>query len=279
MNNRSKHRWIRPLSSLCALVVTALALNEFGCLASTRTAPPRAAPRELRVMTYNVNFGLQGDDATLDAMRAPDADIVLVQESNEGWELAIRQRLHGTYPHMAFGHPERMPAGGLAVLSRYPFEVREQSPSDGGFFFAWRLVVHTPRGPVQMLNVHLRPQVTDDGSFVRGHFSTGHLRRREITAHLRNMDPTMPTIIAGDFNESERGEAVRSLTDRPMRSALREFAPNDTTWRWPIGPLVARQRFDHILYDPRAFECVHARVSHEGRSDHEPVIADLRWAR
>jgi endonuclease/exonuclease/phosphatase (EEP) superfamily protein YafD len=279
MNHRPARRWIRPLSSLCALLVTALALHETGCLASTRTAPPRAAQRDLRVMTFNVNFGLRGDDATLDAMGQPQADIVLVQESNESWESAIRQRFHSTFPYMQFGHPDRMPAGGLAVLSRYPFDVREQSPSDGGFFFAWRLVVYSPRGPVQMLNVHLRPQVTDDGSFVRGHFSTGHLRRRELTAHLRNMDPTLPTIIAGDFNESEGGEAVTLLTDRQMRSALREFAPRDTTWRWPVGPFVARQRFDHILYDPRVFECVHARVSHEGRSDHEPVIADLRWLR
>jgi hypothetical protein len=52
-----------------------------------------------------------------------------------------------------------------------------------------------------MLNVHLRPQVTDDGSFVRGHLVTGPNRRREITRHLRALTPGIPAVIAGDFNE------------------------------------------------------------------------------
>ncbi len=254
-------------------------LNEVGYFASTRTGRARAGAAELTVMTYNVNFGVAGDGSTLDAMGEPDADVVLLQETNEAWESAIRQRFQGRYPHMRFAHPERMPAGGLAVLSRFPFEVTHVSPSDGGFFFAWRIVVQTARGPVQMLNVHLRPQITDSGSFVMGRFTTGPLRERELRAHVRTLDPSMPTLIAGDFNESEDGAAVRSALARGMVSALREFAPRDTTWRWPLGPITLRQRFDHVLYDSSQFECLHARATHRGQSDHVPVVVRLRFRR
>jgi endonuclease/exonuclease/phosphatase family metal-dependent hydrolase len=111
-------------------------------------------------------------------------------------------------------------------------------------------VVRTPSGPVQILNVHLRPQVSESGSFLVGRFTTGANRERELRAHLQRMTSDMPTIVAGDFNEDESGRAVRTLTDRGMRSALREFAPRDTTWRWTIGSITVRQRFDHIVYDP-----------------------------
>jgi endonuclease/exonuclease/phosphatase (EEP) superfamily protein YafD len=262
------------LSTLAALSLGAA--NEVGALSSTRTRAPLDGPTDLTVATYNVNFGVAGDASTLDAMGATDADVLLLQETNERWEIAIRQRFYRSFPHMRFGHPERMPAGGLAVLSRYPFEVTDRSPSDGGFFFAWRVVVHTPSGPVQMLNVHLRPQVTDDGSFLRGRFTTGPLRLRELTAHARTLTNDAPTLVAGDFNESEDGAAVRSMLARGMRSALREFAPRDTTWRWPLGPITLRQRFDHVLYQSSAFECVHARAMHAGQSDHVPVVVRLR---
>lgn len=254
-------------------------LNEGGFLASTRTREPRVGAAELTVMTYNVNFGVAGDASTLDAMGDPDADVVLLQETNEAWESEIRQRFQGRYAHMRFGHPERMRAGGLAVLSRFPFEVTHVSPSDGGFFFAWRIVVQTARGPVQMLNVHLRPQVSDSGSFVMGRFTTGPLRERELRAHVRTLDPALPTLIAGDFNESEDGAAVQSALARGMISALREFAPRDTTWRWPVGPITVRQRFDHVLYDASRFECLHARATHRGQSDHVPVVVRLRFRR
>lgn len=268
---------LRALAVFASATIAIGCANEVGWLSSRSTLAPRAPRADLTVMTFNVNFGLAGDAETLDAMASPRADIVLVQESNEAWESAIRQRFSSTYAHMQFGHPERMPAGGLAVLSRFPFEVTDVSPSDGGFFFAWRVVVRTPSGPVQFLNVHLRPQVSDSGSFIVGRFTTGANREREIRAHLQRLSADMPTIVAGDFNEDEGGRAVRTLAARGMLSALQEFAPRDTTWRWTIGSITVRQRFDHIVYDPARFECVHARATHEGRSDHVPVVARLRF--
>lgn len=270
--------WTRRAALGCTIAALFVGCaHHVGWLSSRATLPARTGQQELAVATYNVNFGIGGDQETLDAIANTHADVVLLQETNAAWEDAIRQRFSTQYPHIRFGHPDAMPAGGLAVLSRFPFDVTHVSPSDGGFFFAWRVLVQTPRGAVQMLNVHLRPQATEDGSFLVGHFTTGPLRRRELTAHLATMSNDAPTIVAGDFNEDESGAAVQLLTARGMASALREFAPRDTTWRWPVGPFTVRQRFDHIVYDTRRFECLHARATHEGRSDHVPVVARLRF--
>jgi hypothetical protein len=83
-------------------------------------------------MTYNVNFALAHDRETRDAIGSTDADVVLLQETNDAWAGVIRARHAGRYPHMRFAAPGRMLAGGLGVISRWPFEVTDVSPSDGG---------------------------------------------------------------------------------------------------------------------------------------------------
>ncbi|MFH1150780.1 MAG: endonuclease/exonuclease/phosphatase family protein [Actinomycetota bacterium] len=60
---------------------------------------------------------------------------VFLQESTPGWERQIRARLGHRYPQMAFHHEDG--AGGLAVLSRYPFS-GEVISSAAGWFPAWR---------------------------------------------------------------------------------------------------------------------------------------------
>lgn len=270
----------RVIALAILAVVVALLVHESGMLRSVprRTRSLLRQENDLVVATFNPNFGLAGDRETLDAMAATNADLVVLQESNEDWALAIAGAHRGRFPHMAFRHPDGRPAGGLGVLSRWPLEILGESPSDGGFFVAWRLLVYTPRGPVQVLDVHLRPQVTDEGSFVLGRFTTGPLREREMRAHLTTLDPSLPTIVLGDFNE-EDGAALALVRAEGLRDAAAEHAPGVPTWRWPVGPVTLRQTFDHVLFSTRDFECLDAYVLDAGRSDHQPVIAHLVRAR
>ncbi len=46
------------------------------------------------------------------------------------------------------------------------------------------------------------------------------------------MEFGLPTLFVGDFNESDGGRAIAFLAERGFRSALPEFAPGQTTWRW-----------------------------------------------
>jgi endonuclease/exonuclease/phosphatase (EEP) superfamily protein YafD len=212
------------------ITIAATALAAAACSQPAARARPRpaAGPSDFTVMTYNVNFGIGGDPDTIAAIRAGAADVVLLQETTPRWEEALRDALAAEYPHMAFRHCCR--AGGLAILSRFPFEEREYVPAPSGWFPAWRVIVATPGGDVQMLNVHLHPKVSESGSWVSGYFTTGGVRRDEIAAFAATLEDDLPAIVAGDFNEQPGEGALAWLADRGLRSALPELAGDRTTW-------------------------------------------------
>ena len=249
--------------SLAIVVLVAAA-----CVHRSPTVPATAAGPRVTVMTYNVNFGLAGDSEGIDAIREGDADVVLLQETTAEWELALRAQLSETYPHMQFRHCCR--AGGMAILSRYPVHDGDYVTTDAGMFPAWRVIVTSPVGPLQLLNVHLRPPVSDSGSVVSGHFTTRSVREHEITQLYVLLDETMPAVIAGDFNEEHSGRALQYLRDRGYRDTRPADAP--PTWRWKTSIGTLRSALDHIVHDD-ALVAIDSRIIRRGRSDHLPVIA------
>jgi endonuclease/exonuclease/phosphatase family metal-dependent hydrolase len=223
------------------------------------------------VLTYNVNFGIAGDEATMDALASAGADLVLLQEINLAWEKALRARFGTAYPFIEL-HP-RGGAGGIGFLSRLPVRSSALLKSEGdGWFPGLRVVFGAPFGPLQVLAVHLRPPVSDSGSYVSGHFVVPAVHEREIAGFLAALAPGLPTLVAGDFNEEEDGRALAELGRRGFRSALPEFAPGRPTWRWPTAIGTLERRFDHLVYDP-SLEPLSAGVIDAGRSDHLPVVA------
>lgn len=235
---------------------------------------PSAALR-LRVMTYNVNFGIAGDRAGVEAIASASPDVVMLQETNEVWAAALIAGLGAHLPHHRFAPPQNAwIAGGMGMMSRWPIRSIDTLTGGGGPFFAWRAVVETPRGPIQILNLHLRPPMSESGSWVVGYFSTRADREREARSHVTALDPALPALAVGDFNEEDEGQAIAVFRARGLRNVLPEFQPNADTWQWPVGAITLRFRLDHILAD-RRFRALGAAVVPAGRSDHAPVWADL----
>ena len=248
-----------------------------GLLLVSACARPTRSPRNpdpgkpvLRVMTYNVNFGLAGDGDTLDAIGKGRADVVFLQETTPAWERALRRSYGRRYPHMAFRHSGG--AGGLAVLSRHLFTTASYTRSPFGWFPAWRVVVQSPLGPLQVLQVHLRPPVSDSGSFVSGYLTTGKFRHREISFFSTDLKPGLPTLVVGDFNEDHGGDVVEHLKKKGLYSALEEFHPRKDTWRWQTSLGKLTHTLDHILYS-RELKPLDCKVLEAGRSDHLPLVA------
>jgi len=150
----------------------------------------------------------------------------------------------------------------------------EELPSVNGPFFAWRVVVDAPGGRIQVLNVHLRPPMSDGGSWVVGYFSTRDDRERELAWHVARLDPKLPTLIVGDFNEEHGGRALAVVDRLGYTDAIAQFAGTTRTWEWPAGGLTIRFQLDHLLYDER-FVAHAAGIVEAGRSDHRPIWADL----
>jgi endonuclease/exonuclease/phosphatase (EEP) superfamily protein YafD len=256
-----------------------------GAVALTCNPPPPEKPRplsreksQLKVMTFNVNFGGVDMERSAGVVERSGADLVALQETTPRWEALLRRRLGRRYPHMLFRRGGG--AGGMGILSRYPVrEVGWYSPPPGGWFPAWLLRVQTPRGPLQVLNVHLRPPLGPSGvsSLPVTYFSTRAVRLREIRQHLSSVSGKLPLVVLGDFNEADSGRAVRYLARKGLRSALARYDSRTATWQWRTSLGTVRSRLDHIFHS-RHLRCLGAQVLGEAASDHFPVEAVLAWS-
>ncbi|MEZ4219923.1 MAG: endonuclease/exonuclease/phosphatase family protein [Polyangiaceae bacterium] len=264
MNRRRLLLWV-------GVAIFAAAFGHVGCAENVRE-PRTPAPGQasVKILTYNVNYGLAGDDATLQAILEPDADVVLLQETTSAWESAVRPRATA-YSHVQFR--EGPGAGGMGVLSKYPLREQEWiEPPEGGWFPAWRMVVQSPIGDLQVLSVHLRPQLSERGSVVSGYFTTPPVREAEIAKYFQALDPSLPTLIAGDFNEGRQGLALAHLQRRGFRSRLSEFEKDADTWRWQTSVGTVESELDHVVTDDR-LDVLDVRVLSRGNSDHLPLVA------
>lgn len=273
-----------------AATVIGLTLSAFvaaGCASRPAVATgAQAAAPDFSIVTYNVNFAAPRPDLAVRAVADAGADVVCLQETTPQWEAALREGLGGQYPHMYFRHEPA--AGGIALLSKWPVSPPEFHLATAGWFPACIATVRTPAGPVEVVGVHLRPPVSDRGSFVSGYFTTPPVRRAEIVeihaaATRRGRDREsgpdgsgrgVPRVFVGDFNEGHGGRAIRFLRNRGYRDALRRHAPYASTWRWQAGPIPLRGQLDHILYSG-SLECLDATVLRQGASDHYPVRAEF----
>jgi len=241
-----------------------------------------------KVLTWNVNWGGPRPEAVVRALLEADADIVCLQETTPQWEAYLRPRLSELYPDIRFRHalPELNPdtqtpmpvrlAGGMAVLSKTKGREVAWIESLTTWFGGWILVFETPAGPLQMMNVHLQPSATDDGEItISAYFGTGDRRLAEIERFAEKLQADVPTVVAGDFNEQEGGDAIEWLEGKGLTNSLPEFDRDTDTWRWDTSLIKLRQRFDHILYTPSLY-CYSAEVLNVGASDHLPVVAVFR---
>lgn len=234
-------------------------------------------PLLIVLMTYNLNYANPDFATTLDAIEAADADVVLLQEVSDAWRTALRARFEQRYPHAAF-HVHTRAAGGLAVLSKLPIERDElwaPPAGTGAWFPAERLVVTTAFGPVQLLNVHLRPAL-DRGSWIRGFMTTPDVPRAEIAAHWTRVDRALPTIVAGDFNEDPTGRAVDFLAGQGLARVATAGPPS---WRYEVTSRaktfdLLKMDIDHVMIDGQ-LAARDARVLAAGTSDHRPVVVAI----
>jgi len=238
---------------------------------STRQAEAPVGPH-FRVLTYNVNWGAPQPELAARIIQESGADIVCLQETTPQWELFLRQALKDDYSFAEFRSSKMRMGGGLAFLSKVPAQEVAYIPSDTGWFDGWIMAFKTASGPVQVMNVHLRPPISDSGSWVSGYFSTRDDRLREMQRFYAHSRPAMATLVVGDFNDTDHSQVVEWLKAKPLLNALPQFDHYTPTWQMGTSAITLRRRMDHILYSPE-LRCCSARVLRAGASDHFPVEA------
>lgn len=261
---------IRIVIGVLLLAAAFLALTERG--RSSGQMPEQTG--RVSVLSYNILASAEPSSETLQVIRDAGADVVCLQEVGPAVHRYLSRQLRSTYPHTLYrdavgGY------GGLAFYSRYGLsDVDYLSAAGGGWFPAWIVRAETPAGTIQVLQVHLRPRVADIGGRIVGHFTIGWTHHREIEHFHAALDPTIPTIVAGDFNEGDTSPAIGFVEQAGFTNALPLFDTTTDTWGGPIYGVRIGARLDHVLFTSH-FICTAARVMQGGGSDHYAVLATL----
>jgi endonuclease/exonuclease/phosphatase family metal-dependent hydrolase len=249
----------------CSILISFLAVLLAGCHSIRRAEIPSGP--HFRVLTYNINWGMPRPDLAAEIIRNSGAQIVCLQETTLDWAAHLRAALSRDYPYMDFrDSPGRM-GGGLGFLSKFPQTEVAYIPSDTGWFDGWIREFETPIGPVQILNVHLHPPVTERGGWLGGYFFTGKDRLREMQRFFPARKAGLPMLVMGDFNDTQNSAAIKWLKQQGMTNALPQFDRHSDTWEWQAGPIKLHRRMDHVLYS-QELNCCAAEVIHAGASDH-----------
>jgi len=255
-----------------------ICVNTAICLLSGCASLPKPnfSPNQvhIRIVTYNINWGAPRPQVVVDYLAQIDADIVFLQETHSHWEMFLMNQLKIQYPYTVFR--DNRGAGGNAFLSKYPIKNAQVIKSDEGWFPALYGEVKTPIGTMQLLNVHLRPPLSENGrATISSVYQTPRIHSKEMEDYFQKVDPARPIIIAGDFNENESGNACQWLIDKQFTDCLSVYDHKSKTWHWrlPMG-LSLKERYDHIFISEQ-MRCSGARVDNTNASDHEPVVASI----
>lgn len=255
------------------LTLLMLLFAVFGCQFLPEANFSPAGPH-LKILTYNVNWG-GNRQAVAAFLQTADADIICLQETHPLWENDLMTHLKKQYPYSAFHHSGG--AGGIAFLSKYPLSNGRIIESKEGWFPAFYVKSTTQIGELGILNIHLKPPLSDTGSAdVYAYLNAGQVHLQELQRFFEVIAPDRPMIVTGDFNEDESGKACRWLTEQGYMDCLSQFDRKSPTWFWRTSAgLVLKNRYDHIFID-RQLNCTGADVYKVKASDHEPVLAVIQ---
>ena len=148
--------------------------------------------------------------------------MVCLQETNEEWENIIRGGLKTKYPFIEFKPGGT--AGGYATLSKYPIIKNSKIKNKIGWFSASLIMIKKDQDSIQILNTHLKPKLTRKGWIGwNAYFKAEEIHIKELEAFIAKLDKKLPTVILGDFNEGDKGKAMKWLKTINFEDALPKF--------------------------------------------------------
>lgn len=225
---------------------------------------------QLTVMTFNLKTT---DDGLEQIIRDAAPDIVALQELSAA-SADIMRALEDVYPHQAL-HPQADPNEGQGIISRYPIIADEywEYPEVPHTLGHQRVEIDFDGTTLVMYNVHPWPPL----AWEAGYNDDSHrLVLQDITE--RTFAETLPLILVGDFNMTDKFEEHARLEERFTDSYL--AAGDGVGYTFPnfkFRPLPAVLRLDYVWHSDH-FQSVESQVWPEsGGSDHAPVVSTLAF--
>ncbi len=250
--------------------------------------PPRPVlPARSPITLFACNRGGFGDESVFPFIKKLDADLVILQESNE-----IGPHLRNTHPslHVAWEDQyvllSRFPIRGVRPLylftghRREPVAARFEVEGPQGLFAVYAVHLPTPRDGLRAV-LFTRQGIQfprSDGPYGRLWWENRIAVAAELAACLRS--ERLPWIAAGDFNAPSFGRVYRTM-EREGRDAHSE-AGAGFGWTFPSHlpfPKSLAQpwlRLDHVFVGP-GWGVLQCRVEPFRKAQHRGVVARLAF--
>lgn len=232
----------------------------------------RAPSTTLRVLSMNLLFLSNDKERVLAQIRAADADVVVLQEYHQDWDLDLYPALREAYPFEC--RPLREGIFGQAVYSRVPFVGEptllrlhrdDYCPQVG-------VVVNVGGREIEVWDIHLISP--SNAEYIKRQCE----QMRVLRAHLEKR--TRPVVLLGDFNSTAMSWTASTLRSLDLREAHATVGSGRGA-TWPMLPLVRYVpgvRIDQA-WASREIEWLSSRVMRETGSDHLPICVELRVKR
>ena len=266
-------RLLVPLAAAAAIFVGPVLDVRFPAL---RLIGRGAAPaRDLRVMTYNIGGGEISGDALRALVRELGPDVIALQERSVNLT-------GGGLPFLPYSGSA---SGEQGLYSRFPIvatDARDRADllARHGSGSIVRYEIATPRGPVQVVNVHLA--TVRDGLASVMHRLWRGLPELDANTRERALESEIargwadrgagPRLVLGDFNIPVESAIYRrswgAFTNALSEAGVGLVPTKHTRWHGV--------RIDHVLAGP-GWRVLSAWVGPGLGGDHRPVIADLAW--
>jgi endonuclease/exonuclease/phosphatase family metal-dependent hydrolase len=260
---------------ICSLAGAVLAGAAFG------TDDAVAPSQRFVIATYNINWGNVDLNETVQTIRASEADLVCLQETNRESERYLRRYLRDEYRHKRF-FPGRF-AAGFGFLSKVPLRHVERFKPQAGMFSAYSTEVRLGGRAVQVISVHLTPIRAQKGNGLRDTLrvfaQTEEVHVHEIKSIYDRVSSEMPTVILGDFNSPPHFFAPQYLMRKGFVDSLGSVADASaelTTWQWPLDGVELKFRIDYVFHT-KDMRTISSRIIPTQASDHNLVVSTLGW--
>lgn len=253
--------WQRRNKRAIALVLLAC-LNYAFVLPFYFGKPAPATEKPIRAMLMNLNAGNGNTEQVLDAIRAADPDLLLLEEVTPKWahELSI---LNATYPHR-IAEPQQG-CFGIMLLSKYP--LKGERIVDIGTAGVPSIIstIILPESRLYFIGTHPPPPVGTEYSNHRNN------QLMELPSYTM-IKPPSPTLLIGDLNTSPWSHHLsKLLRTSGLKNSMKGFGFQPT---WPSNNRFLRIPLDHVLHSTEI--TIHNRmVGGDVGSDHFPVIIDF----
>jgi endonuclease/exonuclease/phosphatase (EEP) superfamily protein YafD len=250
---------------LALLTASVVALNGLWLAPLYRSADVRDGT-SLTVLNANLLYGEADPAAIVALVRERRVDVLATEElTPEQVQRLTDAGLDRVLPYHSLA-PFRA-ADGCGLWSRHPLTalapltLRFQSPG---------ALITLPTGAKVVVRVVHPMGPLDNGQYLTDNAAL----RRQVAA----LDPTLPTVVSGDFNSSEDNTLFRRLLDTGHLRDAAEVAGSGVQRTWsPLG-WPALLHLDHVLVN-HLVDARSTSVEHLPGSDHRAVLARLVIAR